>query len=175
MMALRFAAIVGLLLLGACAEPLVVPMGPPAGAPRLLDDRLVMADGAELPLKRWLPEATPRAVILGLHGFNDYSNAFAIPAAEWTKEGIATYAFDQRGFGGAPHRGRWAGTATMVADLDAAVRLIAARHPGLPLAVVGESMGGAVALVAAARGELPALDGVVFVAPAVREIGRAHV
>ena len=66
MMALRFAAIVGLLLLGACAEPLVVPMGPPAGAPRLLDDRLVMADGAELPLKRWLPEATPRAVILGL-------------------------------------------------------------------------------------------------------------
>src|SRR3546814_4230142 len=41
-----------------------------------------------------------RAVILGLNGFNDYSNAFSEPAAYWATQGIITYAYDQRGFGG---------------------------------------------------------------------------
>src|SRR5262245_46052237 len=109
----RAAVVAGLLLLSACAEPRVAAMGPPTVAPQLQDDRLVMADGAVLPLKRWLPEGEPRAVIVGVHGFNDYSNAFAIPAAVWAKDGIATYAFDQRGFGAAPDHGKWPGVPTM--------------------------------------------------------------
>ena len=48
---------------GASWEPMKrCPMGPPAGAPRLLDDRLVMADGAELPLTT--PRGTQRLVHL---------------------------------------------------------------------------------------------------------------
>jgi acylglycerol lipase len=157
-----------LLMLSACAEPRLAAMGPPTVEAQLRDDRLIMADGAALPLKVWLPEGTPRGVIVAVHGFNDYSNAFVMPAAVWAKDGIATYAYDQRGFGDAPRRGVWAGTKTMVADLDTAVRLIKARHPDVPLAVAGESMGGAVTLVAAADGGLPDIDGVIFVAPAVR-------
>src|SRR5216683_1843458 len=76
-------------------------------SPQLAGDRLVAADGATLPLRRWLPEGRPRAVVLALHGFNDYSNAFAGAGAGWAKNGIATYAYDQRGFGAAPGRGRW--------------------------------------------------------------------
>src|SRR5262249_47536372 len=45
-----------------------------------------------------------RAVILALHGFNDYSHAFAMPGPLWAEQGIATYAYDQRGFGGTPMR-----------------------------------------------------------------------
>jgi hypothetical protein len=30
-------------------------------------------------LRKWLPDTGVRAVILGLHGFNDYSRAFEIP------------------------------------------------------------------------------------------------
>src|SRR5712671_3973249 len=74
-------------------------------SPQLAGDRLVAADGATLPLRRWLPEGRPRAVVLALHGFNDYSNAFAGAGAGWAKNGIATYAYDQRGFGAAPGRG----------------------------------------------------------------------
>jgi acylglycerol lipase len=155
------------LLLAACT-PRLAPMGPSTQAPALLADRLVMADGAALPLKSWLPTLPPRAVVIGLHGFNDYSNAFAIPAEAWLSDGIATYAYDQRGFGAAPDRGMWPGTDTLVADLDAATRLVAQRHPGTPLFVVGESMGGAVILAAVADGRLKNVDGVVLSAPAVR-------
>ena len=42
---------------------------------------------------------------LGLHGFGDYSiNAFDLPAPLFTARGVAIYAYDQRGFGAAPHR-----------------------------------------------------------------------
>ncbi|HEX2116452.1 MAG TPA: alpha/beta hydrolase [Alphaproteobacteria bacterium] len=155
------------LLLSACA-PRLAPMGPVTQAPALLADRIVMADGANLPLKAWLPDEAPRAVVVALHGFNDYSNAFAIPARAWVKDGIATYAYDQRGFGKAPDRGMWPGTETLVADVGTATKLIAQRHPGTPLFVVGESMGGAVIMVAVAEGKLKEAQGLILSAPAVR-------
>ena len=156
-------------LLAASCAPVVKPMGPPVEAPRLDEaaDRLVAADGAVLPLRAWLPSGKPKAVILALHGFNDYSNAFAMPAAWWAKHGIASYAYDQRGFGGAPNRGYWPGTATLVADLRTAARAIKARHPDLPLWLVGDSMGGAVVMVALAERPMPEVAGAVLAAPAV--------
>ena len=139
----------------------------------LASDALVMADGARLPLRVWLPEGEPpRAVLLGLHGFGDHSgNAFDTPAPLLTAAGVALYAYDQRGFGAAPHRGYWPGAPTLVADAVAAARLVRARHPGVPLFMVGESMGVAVLLVAATSPEPPPADGYVLLAPAVR--GRA--
>ena len=167
MIAARTLRALALLLVGACA-PRIAAMGPPEAAPGLLDDRIVQPDGAVLPLKRWLPAGEPKAVILALHGFNDYSNAFAAPAESWAKSGIATYAYDQRGFGAATNRGLWPGTETLVEDADTAARLVAARHPGVPLFVMGESMGGAVILAAVADGRLSGADGVILSAPAVR-------
>jgi len=171
---LRRGMLIGLALLGlaACA-PTVVPMGPPVTTPRIeadpqIDDRIVTADGIALPLAMWKPAEPPRAVILAVHGFNDYSNAFEDAAKDWTDAGIITYAYDQRGFGRAPDRGLWVGTDTLVSDLETATRLIAARHPGIPLYVLGESMGGAVVIVAAAEHRLPGAAGTILVAPAVR-------
>ena len=40
-----------------------------------------MADGAALPLRRWKPALkfkAPKAVIIALHGFNDYSKALVL-------------------------------------------------------------------------------------------------
>jgi alpha-beta hydrolase superfamily lysophospholipase len=142
-------------------------MGPATETPRVNGDGLIAADGAVLPLKVWRPEGRPKAAILGVHGFNDYANAFALPAAWWAERGIATYAFDQRGFGAAPNRGYWAGTATMVADLRAAAAAVKARNPGVPLWIVGDSMGGAVAMVALADRPVDGVDGTVLAAPAV--------
>lgn len=135
----------------------------------LEDDRLITADGVALPLRHWLPEGKPRAVLLALHGFNDYSNAFAETGPALAKSGIATFAYDQRGFGAAPKAGRWAGTDRLVGDAVTATTRLHQRYPGVPLYLLGESMGGATAILAATRKTTPPLevDGLILLAPAV--------
>lgn len=159
----------GLFLLAASAcAPRQIEVGPPIVQPDLVDSHITAADGTDLPLTVWRPAGKPRAVILALHGFNDYANAFADPAADWAKQGILTYAYDQRGFGRGRDVGLWAGTETLVSDLEMATKLVAKENPGVPLYVLGESMGGAVVLVAGAEHRLPGAAGVILVAPAVR-------
>ncbi len=155
-----------LLLAGACA-PTVAPLGTTVSDPMLADDYIRTADGTELPLRVWRGDGPVKAVVLGLHGFNDYSASFAHPAETWTAEGIVVYAYDQRGFGAAPHHGLWPGTKAMTGDLAAVSRLLRARHPDIPLYIVGESMGAAVILAAYGNGDRPEADGVVLSAPAV--------
>lgn len=125
------------------------------------------SDGYRLPLRLWRPEGPTRAILIGLHGFNDYSNSYAAPGAWFAAQGIAVYAYDQRGFGETRDAGYWAGTPTLVADLEAVVTAVRAANPGVPITIVGESMGAAVALVAMASETPPAVDGVVLSAPAV--------
>ncbi len=160
-----------LLLLAACAQ--LAPPGPGPTEPRLElaatdAGRFVTLDGLELPLRRWAPNPRdPEAAILALHGFNDHAGGFADPAAAWAALGIAVYAYDQRGFGAAPHRGLWPGVQAMTADLRDAAALLRRRHPGVPLYLLGESMGGAVLLAAAGQPEPLAADGLILSAPAV--------
>jgi alpha-beta hydrolase superfamily lysophospholipase len=163
----RLVAALLLLLPGACT-PHVAVMGLPVETPRIEGESLVMPDSTVLPMTVWRPDGQPKAVILALHGFNDYAIAFADPAVEWVRDGIATYAYDQRGFGRAPRRGLWPGTETLVADLETALALVRARHPGVPVYVLGESMGASVIMVAGARGRLGEAAGSILLAPAVR-------
>jgi len=148
--------------------PALAPEGAAHETPRMTDDRIVMRDGTALPLRRWEAEGgKPRAVIVALHGMSDYSNAFAMPAEIWAKDGITTLAYDQRGFGAAPDPGGWSGGAAMRSDLDDAVAAAHARYPGVPVFALGESMGGAVVLTALAAAAPPAVTGAILVAPAV--------
>lgn len=132
---------------------------------------LIAADGTRLPMTVWHPEPDPvRAVVLAVHGFNDYANAFRFAGAAWAEQGILTYAYDQRGFGATEDFGIWAGADTYRRDLAAAVQAVRSRHPDLPLTLVGESMGGAVVITATA-GDDPmvppdAYDSLVLVGPA---------
>jgi len=139
-------------------------------APHLAADVYVANDGARLPLHSWLPQGPIKAIVLGIHGMNDYSHAFAGPGEEWAKRGIATFAYDQRGFGAAPAPGSWAGTYLLDADVAAVTRLLRQRYPGVPLYLLGESMGGAVVITAeagTAGAERPEADGIILLAPAV--------
>ncbi|CAA6604036.1 Lysophospholipase [Rhodospirillaceae bacterium LM-1] len=154
------------LLLGACA-PRIESAGLATMSPAMSEDALIMADGAKLPLRRWFPEEPPFAVVLALHGFNDYSKAFEMPGAWLANRGVAVYAYDQRGFGSAPHPGLWAGAKTMTGDLRMAAKLIQQRHPATPFFILGDSMGGAVTLAALASDAPPACDAAILVAPAL--------
>ncbi len=160
------AALFLLVFLAACSPEVVSP-GPSVIQPHLTADAVIMSDGARLPLKTWLPDGRPKAVILALHGFNDYSNAFAPPAPYLTAHGIALYAYDQRGFGRAPNPGSWAGIPALVDDAATAARLIEARYPGVPFYLLGESMGGAVAMLTVTGATAPPVKGTILVAPAV--------
>jgi alpha-beta hydrolase superfamily lysophospholipase len=146
------------------------PVQTPLPHPAITEIAFTTTDAQALPLRKWLPQGEPRAVILALHGFNDYSNAFDAPAKIWAARGIATYAYDQRGFGGAPGRTLWAGSAALATDAVTAATMLRAMYPGKPIYLLGESMGGAVAILAAtgATGIRPApVDGVILSAPAV--------
>jgi acylglycerol lipase len=152
--------------LSACA-PFVIPPGSAETPPRFEAGDYVASDGARLPLKAWGPRQHPAAVVVGLHGFGDYANAFEAAGAQLATDGIRTVAYDQRGFGASPQRGYWAGVDRMMEDAADAVRLLTRAYPGTPVYLLGESMGGAIAMaLAAERSDLP-LAGVALVAPAV--------
>jgi alpha-beta hydrolase superfamily lysophospholipase len=166
----RLAVLLAALMLAACTPLMVQQVGPPPPAfrgPHLEQDAFVSFDGARLGLTRWEPDGEPWAVIVGVHGMNDYANAFHLAAPWWASQGVATYAYDQRGFGRSPGRGVWGGEDLMAEDLRTFAGLLRLRYPHAVLAIVGESMGGAVALDAFTSGRAPDADRLVLLSPAV--------
>ncbi len=137
------------------------------GGPRLDGDSFISFDGARLGMTTWPTEGEPTAVIVALHGMNDYANAFHIAAPIWAQQGMATYAFDQRGYGRSPDRGVWAGQDLIRRDVETFIGLVRARHPGVSLTLMGESMGGADAIITMAQPDAPKVDRIVLLAPAV--------
>lgn len=162
------AALALLVLTGACA-PIEIPAGSAQQQPALTGDSLISFDGAVLPLRRWLPEDDrPEAVILALHGFNDYSNAFSTAAPWFTQQNLAVFAFDQRGFGDAPDRGYWHSETALTGDVATALDLLGQRYPDIPLYLMGVSMGGAVALTSLTDPRVSrAVSGTILLAPAI--------
>lgn len=165
----RRGAMGGLASLSACT-PMVQTAGVPElsfQGPSLQADSFTAADGVRLPLTVWAAQGEPKAVIIALHGMNDYANAFHLAGPWWANRGITTYAYDQRGFGRAPHRGVWPGPALMTDDVRVLTALVRRRHPGAIVTVMGHSMGGAVAIAAFASDNPPDADRLVLVAPGV--------
>ena len=165
------AAILLALALTGCA-PRIQEIGPPIDQPRFTDDTFHTADGVDLPVRTWVEwhgdtSRKPLGIILALHGFNDHSGGLALPGSGLSRRGFRMYAYDQRGFGKAPHRGIWPGTEQLITDLKTATRLLKARFPDLPLYLLGESMGGAVMMAASVEADPPRADGMILVAPAV--------
>lgn len=169
------AAVIGLAMLAACAPTLQRAARPDAAfsGPRLDGATFVSFDGTRLGLTRWDAvdasgaRVAPWAVIVAVHGMNDYANAFHLAAPWWARQGVTTLAYDQRGFGRSPDRGIWAPDALTTEDLRTLVALARRRWPAAEIAVAGESLGGAVAIEAFASDRPPAADRLVLLAPAV--------
>lgn len=139
------------------------PPRPQPSGPRP-ESSLVMPDGTHLPLRVWRPEGAPRFVVVALHGLTDHGGNFLLEGGPLlTAGGAIVYAYDQRGFGWNRARGYWPGSDALIADAREAIRLLRARHPGVPVFLLGESMGGAVALAAGPTD----IDGVILTSPGI--------
>lgn len=133
--------------------------------PRLDGDAVVSVDAARLGLSQWTAR-NERAVIIAVHGMNDYAGAFALAGPVWAERGITTYAYDQRGFGRSPDKGRWAGSEALRQDLRAVIEAVRASHPGSPVFLLGHSMGAAVVMSTVSR-DAAGVAGVILAAPGV--------
>ena len=134
---------------------------------RLSNSYFFTEDGAALPLRHWQPKSDPYAIIIALHGFNDYSSFFELPGEYFSNSGIACFAYDQRGFGGTTKRGLWAGDTAYIDDLMTLIKLLSNRFPNKPVYLIGESMGGAIIINTMSKSNAPAVAGVVLAAPAL--------
>ncbi|MGH3912040.1 MAG: lysophospholipase [Pseudonocardiaceae bacterium] len=116
----------------------------------------------------WLPPELARAIVVIVHGFGEHSARYTHIGTRLAASGFATYAADHRGHGRSDGpRANLERMALVVDDLRAFVRFTVERHPGLPVFMVGHSLGGLIALQYATDPDTP-LDGLVLSAPAVQ-------
>lgn len=96
--------------------------------------------------RSWLTPDEPRAIVVIAHGFGEHSGRYEQLGERLRAEGYEVYTLDHHGHGrSAGPRGRVSISAA-VDDLDQLVLLAQARHPQADVFLLGNSMGGAIAL-----------------------------
>jgi predicted alpha/beta hydrolase len=119
------------------------------------------ADGEPLRARAFAPHGAPWAAVLVAPAIG-VEAAYYAPFAAWLAEqGAATLVFDYRGVGASRPAGSLrrvhADLDTWAQDEDAALRRLGQRWPGLPLLVVGNSLGAQLAGALAARERIDGL------------------
>ena len=104
---------------------------------------------------------------MAIHGYNDYSNSFKIPAEYLSKSNIFTFSFDLDGFGRNDNSSFWFPLSVHKQVIKEELLKLKKQYPKKKIFLLGESMGGAIitSLMTNDR-ELP-IDGAVLVAPAM--------
>jgi len=102
-------------------------------------------DGLRLFEQRWLPAAALRASVVLVHGYAEHSSRYDHVGRWLVERGYAVHAFDLRGHGKSEgERVLVRSFAQHLDDLDAFVARARERTPGVPLFVLGHSMGGTI-------------------------------
>ena len=114
---------------------------------------LTTPDGTEVFVNRWLPDGPARAIVQIAHGLAEHSSRYARFAQRLTDHGYAVYGSDHRGHGqtsgeSSGKRGFFNekdGWQTVVDDLHAVTDKAREEQPGLPVFLLGHSMGSFIA------------------------------
>uniref|UniRef100_A0A8C6W6M9 Monoglyceride lipase n=1 Tax=Nannospalax galili TaxID=1026970 RepID=A0A8C6W6M9_NANGA len=128
---------------------------------------LVNADGQYLFCRYWKPSGTPKALIFVSHGAGEHCGRYDELAQMLRGLNLLVFAHDHVG------HGQSEGERMVVSDFQVFVRdvlqhvdTVQKDHPGLPVFLLGHSMGGAISILAAA--ERPAhFAGMVLISPLV--------
>lgn len=106
----------------------------------------------KVPCRSWIPTEKPHQVLLCVHGLGFSSESFSEFGRAMAGRGFAVYALDVRGFG------QWVSRQNdkvdfeaCMSDVEATLRALHKAYPGVPVFLIGESMGGGIALQAASR------------------------
>ncbi|KAK4635425.1 Putative monoglyceride lipase [Fulvia fulva] len=119
---------------------------------------LSLPDGHGLYTKSWLPTQPAKARLVFVHGFSDHCNFYGVLFPELAKHAIATYSFDQRGWGRSVHspsqKGLTGSTQVVMDDITHFIKSLP-KEDGeeTPLFLMGHSMGGGQVLYYAAKGD----------------------
>ncbi len=108
----------------------------------------------EAPCLSWLnPLGKPKAIILCVHGLGLHSGSFEQFGKAMAPRGYAVYAVDVRGFGSwMAAKGREkCDFKHCTDDIVSTLKVLHMVNPGVPVILLGESMGGAIALDVAAE------------------------
>ncbi len=106
------------------------------------------AGGVRLYRQAWLPDGDVRAAVVLVHGAAEHSGRYGWVGEQLTGRGYALHALDLRGHGRSPGpRAYIERFSHVVEDVDRLVDLAQQRHPGVPLFVLGHSLGGCLALL----------------------------
>jgi alpha-beta hydrolase superfamily lysophospholipase len=141
------------------------------------------ADGIQLYVRRWSPGTPAKARVLVSHGVGEHSGRYEALALSLTAAGYEIWAPDQRGHGKTASTsggyGWFAATdgfARVVDDLKELRDRAASELPGLPLFLLGHSMGSSIARAYISRyGDTLAgcaLSGILSLPPLLRNLGR---
>jgi alpha-beta hydrolase superfamily lysophospholipase len=104
-------------------------------------------DGIEIFVYKWAPEGNAKAVIQIAHGMAEHAARYARLAEKLTQAGYIVYANDHRGHGKTAKdldkKGQLGpgGQESMVKDLKQLTDIIKKENPGLPVFLLGHSMG----------------------------------
>ncbi len=95
----------------------------------------------------WRPEDTARAALAIVHGIGEHSGRYMNVVDHLVPNGYAVWAYDHRGHGRSEgprvHVDRWV---QYLEDLDAFLRIVREQENGVPLSVLGHSMGALIVL-----------------------------
>ncbi|MBN2007137.1 MAG: lysophospholipase [Anaerolineae bacterium] len=125
-------------------------------------------DGLQLFTQCWLPQRTPQANLVMVHGIGEHSGRYANFAEWFTPQGYAVYAFDHRGHGKSPGlKGHVAHWSDFREDVGAFLNHVKRQEADSPLFLIGHSMGGLIVLDYGLHGDVTGLKGVVASGPAL--------
>lgn len=108
---------------------------------------LVSRDGTRVVVYRWDPVGAARGIVQIAHGMGEHARRYAETAAALNAAGFVVYANDHRGHGAtAGDSSRFGvfgedGWNRLVGDIGALVETVHDAHPGLPVVLLGHSMG----------------------------------
>ncbi|HZW23474.1 alpha/beta fold hydrolase [Noviherbaspirillum sp.] len=105
--------------------------------------RLKCSDKVERTIHIWEP-AQPRAVILAIHGGMAHAGDYVTPALWFREQGIATVSYDMCGHDG-KKRVDIPGFHSFLDDGELFLQWVKRNYPGLPVFVMGHSMGALIA------------------------------
>ncbi|HUF97095.1 MAG TPA: lysophospholipase [Ilumatobacter sp.] len=104
-------------------------------------------DGLTLYRQWWLPANDATAVVMVFHGLGEHSGRYAHVAAALNAAGYAVHAVDHRGHGKSGGKPTYVKSyGEFMSDLVLFRDLVETAHPGLPLFLLGHSMGGNLAM-----------------------------